>query len=66
MTTKKIDFFIYYSNGFLPTLKDKNISLEGHVIGAFSGIIGGIIWKYIDKYNNDKISDKINSNYLTI
>lgn len=32
-----------------PSLQGKNISLSGHAIGAFSGIVGALLWKAIHK-----------------
>jgi membrane associated rhomboid family serine protease len=34
-----------------PSLKNKNVSLSGHAVGAVSGIVAGIIWKFINKDN---------------
>ena len=32
-----------------PSLKNKKISLSGHIIGAIAGITAGILWKYLNK-----------------
>lgn len=31
-----------------PSLQNKNASLSGHIIGAFSGIVSGLLWKMIN------------------
>lgn len=32
-----------------PSIQNKKVSLEGHAIGALSGIIGAVLWKKINK-----------------
>lgn len=52
VTTKDIDFVLLSSivlMTILPSINKTNISLTGHAVGAFSGIIGGVIWKNIYK-----------------
>lgn len=60
--TKKIDIYLVLSILLItvtPSLKNKNISLVGHMVGAFSGLIGGVIWKYISG-NGDLLPKKSN------
>jgi membrane associated rhomboid family serine protease len=47
VTQKKFDFYLVTSiiaMVALPSIKNNNVSLSGHAVGAFSGIIGGLIW----------------------
>jgi membrane associated rhomboid family serine protease len=54
ITTKKVDIYLFISiisTIIIPSLTHSNISLSGHFIGAFSGILSGSIWKSFDKNN---------------
>jgi membrane associated rhomboid family serine protease len=49
-TNQKVNVYIIAPILFsvvLPSIRNTKISLSGHLIGAFSGIIGGILWKYM-------------------
>ena len=46
VTSKKLDFMLLISiigTVILPSLKNQNVSLVGHSIGAASGVIGGLL-----------------------
>lgn len=46
--TRQLNIYLIISIIILvctPSLKSENISLIGHAIGAFSGVVGGIIWR---------------------
>ena len=46
LTSKKLDFMLLISiigTVILPSLKNQNVSLVGHSIGAASGVIGGLL-----------------------
>jgi membrane associated rhomboid family serine protease len=45
---KEIDFYIVsaiVAMVLLPSMKNPNVSLSGHLTGAISGVIGGILWR---------------------
>ena len=47
VTNRKLDYILVVSIIFmviLPSFQNKNASLLGHSVGAFTGIIGGLIW----------------------
>jgi len=47
VTNRKLDYLLVVSIIFivvLPSFQNKNVSLLGHSVGAFSGIVGGLIW----------------------
>lgn len=48
VTKQKVDFYLItsiFAMVLLPSLKSKKISLVGHLVGAFAGIIAGFISK---------------------
>ena len=57
VTNRKLDYVLVVSIIFmvvLPSFQNKNVSLLGHSVGAFSGIIGGLIWVKTTEFLKNK------------